>query len=262
MAKKKNSRKKSPKRKTPRLTKAERTALIPWDTLVKLKASDEKDMLELMNYVDVLRQGYKARVKYFQNKGVFSFAVEASNKLAITGKTARQLIKGKSPESARNALLHEFSKYQQFFQSKTSTLKGVQEENAKQDARILAASFSSESSELTQEERTAFWSAYEEFLNVVERKSPYMRTRESQATLGSVMFGGQAKNIEQDREIKAYIKANGLSMPEYLSYDYGSKLYQIYKAKYLLEREQYERELENIRGGGDATPLYRGGRNT
>ena len=131
-----------PKKKT----KAEQVAGLSWEELNRMKAT-KADLKTLAGYVNILRQGYKRRVAMFEKKGVYSYAAESAKKLKIKDTSAAQIIaaamKNKKLSekeklaAARNTLLHEFSKYQQFFESETSTLEGIKRVNAEQDARIF-----------------------------------------------------------------------------------------------------------------------------
>lgn len=278
MAKKKQVRKgtKNPKKPTkkktikrvkkpsaPKLTVAETLATTPIEDINVLSTS-YLDMKKLQDMVLKLRMGYKARVRDFNKKGLFSYAADKMEKDKILDpRTPSQIVADftrglesgseeyrKAMAEARNKLVHEFAKYQQFFQQKTSTIAGIREVNEQQARQIQGlGSGSAEFDEMTQEELREFWSVYDEFKSMVDRSSPY-RSTESQQAVYQVMFNDTIDDAD--------VFKRGKRVP-YLEYEPGSRLYMIYKAKYLLEQERAKLEgqlAEEARR--DVTTLSRG----
>lgn len=283
MAKKKSSKKSPPKKKTrkvaakknvrkvkkppqPKLTVAETIATMPIEDINALTTS-YMDMKKLQDMVLKLRMGYKARLRDFEKKGLYSFAADKfenpkkGNILdpRTPGQIVEEYTKGlergsqeykEAVAEARNKLVHEFAKYQQFFQQKTSTVAGIREVNEQQMRQIQMMGGDSEGfDEMTQEELKEFWSVYDEFKAIADRASPY-RSTESQQAVYQVMFN----DTIDDREVFR----SGVRIP-YLEYEPGSRLYMIYKAKYLLDMERAKLEGQLAEEASkDVTTLSRG----
>lgn len=145
----------------------EQIADIPIEEIAKLKAKNPDDMKKLAQYINSLRRGFNARVRQIHKAGLYSYAADATaERSKLKNVPASQITKGKDPASARNALLAEFAKYQQFFEDKTSTVSGILEENRKQDERIFGVDDQGNPlGTLTEEQRVDFWSAWSEFQN-------------------------------------------------------------------------------------------------
>lgn len=251
----------SQKSTAPRKTITETIAEIPIEEVAKLTTSGV-DMERLQNLVADLRRGYKARLKLFEKKGLYSYAADKAEKeMGIDPRTPRQIVSDVTSEAdpeqmgqalarARNILLSEFAKYQQFFQQKTSTVAGIQEVNEAQ-ARQIQGTLSPVS--MSQQELSQFWDLYDEFKSLADRNSPY-RSVESQRAVYQVMFNN-------DRSQDAELFKQGVR-EAFMEYEPGSKLYTIYKAQYLLKKERERLEIEAAaEARGDVTTLSRGGRN-
>ena len=273
MAKKKTPRKPSPKKKMrkvkkakkpsqPKLTVAETIASIPIENISALSTS-YMDMKKLQDMVLKLRMGYKARLRDFEKKGLYSYAADKMEKgKVLDPRTPGQIVEAytkglewgskeyyEALAEARNKLVHEFAKYQQFFQQRTSSVAGIREVNEQQMRQIQMLSGSADVDEMTQNELRAFWSIYDDFKSIVERASPY-RSTESQQAVYQAMFGGTEDDMEAFKK--------GIRLP-YLEYEPGSRLYIIYKAKHLLdlERARLEGQLAE-EASRDVTTLSRG----
>ena len=246
-----------PKRKTI----AETIAETPIEEVARL-TTNSTDMERLINMISDLRQGYKARLRLFEKKGLYSYAADKAEKeMGIDPRTPRQIVSdvtseadseqmGQAMARARNILLSEFAKYQQFFQQKTSTVAGIQEVNEAQ-ARQIQGTLAPAS--MSQQELSQFWDLYDEFKSLADRNSPY-RSVESQRAVYQVMFNN-------DRSQDAELFKQGVR-EAFMEYEPGSKLYTIYKAQYLLKKERERLEIEAAaEARGDVTTLSRGGRN-
>lgn len=145
----------------------EQIAEIPIEEIAKLKAKNPDDMKKLARYVNTLRRGFHARVKQIKKANLYSYAVEARGERSkLKDIPASKITKGRDPSSARNALLSEFAKYQQFFEDKTSTVEGVLEANREQDKLIFGVDDEGNPlGTLNDKQRVEFWSAWSEFQN-------------------------------------------------------------------------------------------------
>lgn len=143
-------------------TRAEEYAEIPIEFITQFKTTPE-DMAELIKMVNTMRQGFRRRVAQFERAGEYSYA--ADKYARDYDPTVRNLIKGKSPAEARNILVHEFARYQSFFEAKSSSLEGIRKINRDQDIRIFGESDGEPLGTLTLGERRAYWAMYSEFLN-------------------------------------------------------------------------------------------------
>lgn len=145
----------------------EEIAEIPIEEIAKLKAKNPDDMKKLAQYINTLRRGFHSRVRQIKKANLYSYAADATEERSkLKDLPASQITKGRDPSSARNALLAEFAKYQQFFEDKTSTVEGILEENREQDKRIFGVDDEGNPlGTLTKDQRVDFWSAWSEFQN-------------------------------------------------------------------------------------------------
>lgn len=249
---------------TKKKTKAEQIADISWDELVKLKAKSPEDMKILRGYVNLLRQGYNRRIGEFKRKKIFSYAADAAKRSKIKNVPVTQLVKGMKPDRARNTLLSEFAKYQQFFQSQTSTIEGINKVNAEQDERIFGENSQNDTTSaderrsMSTDERRTYWNVYEDFMesdSIV--KTAYMTSERVQQMLAEAMFdSSQPDNIPDENGADEY----GIEM-KYLIYPEGSKLYNMYKAEYLLRRKERIEQLGRVNNGKPDSPIFVNGGN-
>ena len=245
--------------KSKKKTRAEETAEIPWDELVKLKAKNPADMKKLKGYTNLLRQGYNRRIAEFERKGIYSYAADAAKKSKVKNIPVNQLTKGMSPEKARNVLLSEFAKYQQFFQAETSSLEGIRKINAEQDERIFGDSATKQT--MTDEERKAYWDLYEDFMDsTTVGKTAYMTSERVQQMLAEAMFDSSEPEIEPTNRFvmgaqSAYFDEYGLTM-DHLRYPKGSKLYNMYKTAYMLKRQERIEQLGRVQNERPDSPIF------
>ena len=241
-------------------TKAEQTAEIPWEELVKLKAKNPEDMKKLKAYVSVLRQGYNRRIAEFKRKGIYSYAADAAKKSKVKNVPVSKLTKGMSPDRARNTLLSEFAKYQQFFQSKTSSVKGIKEVNAEQDRRILKDS--SGKTSMSDKERETFWSLYEEFNSSAGiTKTAYMTSSRIQQYIAEAQFFG-GLDLAEDKEDAEFAKKFGVER-KYLDYDpvEEPRLYRLYLAEFRMRKAEIEAQIGAVESDASDSPVFSGRRN-
>ena len=219
----------------------EEIADIPIEEIAKLKAKNPDDMKKLAQYINTLRRGFHSRVRQIEKAGLYSYAADAAEERSkLKDVPASQITKGRDPSSARNALLSEFAKYQQFFENKTSTVEGILEENREQDKRIFGVDdYGNPLGTLTKDQRVDFWSAWSEFQN---QNANLVSTREY-----------SARAIQMLREV---LYDNGFGKNENL----------LDTAKQFVMNQMKERMEEYIRYSGektmrDAANVYAGNRN-
>lgn len=140
-----------------KLTQAERIAKIPIEQISKMTNNQRK---QLESYVRTMRTGYKRRAQSFARKGLVSHA-QVALEGSLPSKKPVQLTK-----LTRNQLILEFARYANFFNSVTSSEKGIKEVNKAQDIRLFGKDAKGRPKHtMTQEQRTKFWSLYEEYKN-------------------------------------------------------------------------------------------------
>lgn len=225
----------------PRVRRYEQIASMPIEEIAKLKAKNPDDMKKFAQYINTLRRGYHLRLKEFENAGLYSYAGDAvKERSKLKDVPASQITKGKDPASARNSLLAEFAKYQQFFEDKTSTIEGIIEENRKQDVRIFGEDeYGNPLGTLTKDQRVDFWSAYMEFQNDnANLVSSYEYSSRAIQMLREVLYENGFKN-----------KANLLE---------ESKQFILDQVKERMEAYQRYKEEQSIR---ETANVYAGNRN-
>lgn len=255
-------------------TVAEKLAETSWEDISRLTTSAE-DMKTLMRYVDTMRQGMKRRVQMFNRRGIFSYAADSLDTMNIKNEPARNIVNqimkskagpGKSKlATARNALIAEFAKYQQFFNSQTSSLEGIALVNAEQDKRIFGGEYQKKS--MTDEERKVFWHMYEDFMESPSfARTASMTSETVQQYLASAMFDeGESGELEPaskilEGRVSAYFDEYGVQMT-YLNYEKGTKLRSMYEAYYKMQRAELETQIGRAERGENEFNIFSGGRN-
>lgn len=172
-----------------KLTKAEKIALMPPETISKLKGDAGRK--ELIGYLRTMRSSYKRRVGAFKRKGLYSYAQESFEKTRPPKEI--QLTK-----MTRNQMLFEFFRYAAFFNSDTSSEAGIREVNKNQDIRIFGKDERGRPKHtLNQEERRAYWDLYDEFKNLFPHEAISLYSSESiQQFLGDAMYGENIINTQ------------------------------------------------------------------
>ena len=259
---------------TRKKTVAEKLAETSWEDISRLTTSAE-DMKTLMRYVDTMRQGMKRRVQMFNRRGIFSYAADSLDTMNIKNEPARNIVNqimkskagpGKSKlATARNALIAEFAKYQQFFNSQTSSLEGIALVNAEQDKRIFGGEYQKKS--MTDEERKVFWHMYEDFMESPSfARTASMTSETVQQYLASAMFDeGESGELEPaskilEGRVSAYFDEYGVQMT-YLNYEKGTKLRSMYEAYYKMQRAELETQIGRAERGENEFNVFSGGRN-
>lgn len=255
-------------------TVSEKLAETPWEDISKLTTSAE-DMKTLMRYVDIMRQGMNRRVQLFKRRGIFSYAADSIDAMNIKNEPARNIVNqimkskagpGKSKlATARNALIAEFAKYQQFFNAQTSSLEGIELVNAEQDKRIFGGEYQKKS--MTDEERKVFWHMYEDFMESPSFiRTASMTSETVQQQLAYAMFDeGESEEFEpaskiSEGRISIYFDEYGIQMT-YLNYEKGTKLRSMYQAYYKMQRAELETQIGRAERGENEFNIFSGGRN-
>lgn len=161
-----------------KLTKAEQISIIPIEEIGKLKG--EEGLKLKRKYLRTLRTGYSRRIQQFKRKNVFSYAQESYER-------SRGTLNVPINKMSSNRLILEIAALQQFFNSETSSLKGINKVNREQDIRIFGSNKRGlPLAKLNDEERKAYWQIYEEYLNEYKTRVP--QSGEVQRILGAVSF--------------------------------------------------------------------------
>lgn len=256
-------------------TVAEKLAETSWEDISRLTTSAE-DMKILMKYVDTMRQGMNRRIQMFNRRGIFSYAADSVEAMNIKNEPAKNIVNrimkskvgpGKSKlATARNALIAEFAKYQQFFNAQTSSLEGIALVNAEQDKRIFGGEYQKKS--MTDEERKVFWHMYEDFMESPSfARTASMTSETVQQYLASAMFDSDSSALEDFVEDtvekngqKSFFDEHGIPMT-FLQYEKGTKLRSMYEAYYKMQRAELETQIGRAERGENEFNIFSGGRN-
>lgn len=257
-------------------TVAEKLAEMPWEDISRLTTSAE-DMKTLMRYVDTMRQGMNRRIQMFNRRGIFSYAADSVEAMNIKNEPAKNIVNqimkskagpGKSKlATARNALIAEFAKYQQFFNAQTSSLEGIALVNAEQDKRIFGGEYQKKS--MTDEERKVFWHMYEDFMESPSfARTASMTSETVQQYLASAMFDSDSSALEgfvedavvEENGQKSFFDEHGIPMT-FLQYEKGTKLRSMYEAYYKMQRAELEAQIGRAERGENEFNIFSGGRN-
>lgn len=218
------------------------------DDIKHLKAKDAqkilKDMRELYEKRAASLESRIARGNRPGNKSFYSPAYENTGIVNKKGERTQTGIKiwyekqeaaGKiqDPYSTRIAdAKAELSRLHDFFNAKTSTVKGAERVMRNQDIRIFGADSRGRPKEtMTREERDLFWSVFNEFARSDQYASTFWahyRKNQVEGELGRIVLGQRGKDNRM--ELNAMLEA----------------------LKASLEEDQYEyNELTSITGDGD-----------
>ena len=154
-------------------TKAEKIAKKPIEEFAKFKTT-ESDLKQMEKEFRTLQQGYIKRAKQFEDKGIYSSAVvgmkEFSDPYLDSIAELRKQYEGR-PSAWRNRMLSEIAIFHNFFNNKTSTLKGAYEATREQDARLFGKDEKGNPIRtMTEEERSSYWRVYNEYLRLHENR--------------------------------------------------------------------------------------------
>lgn len=193
-----------------KLTKAEQLAQTPIEDFIKMPTA------KLRGVEKTLRYGYNRRVQSFKRKNLISHAqisLEAS--LPSTGSRKSlgsvQSTKTKPTSSGnknsfnrpdlaeRNRLILEIARYAKFFNDETSSEAGIRRVNRAQDISIFGADKRGNPNyTMSNEERTRFWSLYEEFLNQDPTATSRYDSNRIKTMLGDIMINEEQSNVITD----------------------------------------------------------------
>lgn len=167
---------------------AEKIAEIPIEEIAKINAKERK---QLEKYVKTLQSGYKRRVQAFERKNLVSHA-QVSLEGSLTG--AKQIPISKM---TRNQLILEFARYSKFFNSVTSTERGIKEVNREQDKRIFGTdSRGRPRKTMSTDERREYWKTYDEFKNQNPTATSKYGSESIQQQVADALFTEGAVNDE------------------------------------------------------------------
>lgn len=155
------------------------------------------------------REKFRFRQKAFDRAGknVYSPAMEK-----MEGYYERNGVQ--SPDSMNiNRIRSELFHIQEFFNSKTADVKGAREVMREQDARIFGTNErGTPNRRMTIEERTKFWSVYEEYLKTFKNAEAIYGSDKIQQFLGDLTIGDRGKkNIFRKGDIGLIQQLNALN---------------------------------------------------
>lgn len=183
-------------------------------TYAKIKSMDATEISKLSQKeaAEMLRQ-FREKFRYRQKafdragKNVYSPALEK-----MEGYYDRNGVQ--SPESMNvNRIRSELFHIQEFFNSKTSDVKGAREVMREQDARIFGTNDrGAPAKRMTIEERTKFWSVYEEFLKTYKNAEAIYGSDKIQQFLGDLTVGDRGrKNVFMKGDLGLIQQLNALN---------------------------------------------------
>lgn len=191
-----------------RKTKAEILAERPLETLSQMAKSE--NISQLRKDVRTLRTGYLRRTSAFKRKGLKSYAqIAVENSLQNTRRISVS-------KMSSNQLLLEYARYAKFFRDVTSTDKGIREVNKQQDIRIFGTDKNGNPiRRMTDSEREAYWSLYEEFINQNPDYNSIYQSGRIQQALGEINFPNKFEETDLTELFK--------KLKENLSEDYAAR---------------------------------------
>lgn len=166
----------------------------------KLSASQTSDLLRKS------REIFKQREKSFAKAGrnIFSYALDKMQSY-YEDKGVQS-----TEKMSRNEMQAELFRLQEFFNSQTANVKGARLIMREQDARIFGIDENGNPiKRMTLEERTKFWSVYEEFMKSNPRYDNVYQSGKVQQYLGEIMTG--------ERKEKGVFKKDSIGLIKRLS---------------------------------------------
>ena len=166
-------------------------------TYSQLKSMSETEMSKLStkdgSAQEMLRQ-FREKFRYRQKsfgragKNVYSPALEKMED--YYDRNGERSPEKMTVHQIRSELFH----IQEFFKAKTGDVKGAREVMREQDIRIFGEnSRGNPAKRMTIEERTKFWSVYEEFLKTYKNAEAIYGSEKIQQYLGSITIGDRKK---------------------------------------------------------------------
>lgn len=139
----------------------------------------------LMKDVSQLKRSYRRRAASLKKSGLYSYALE--------GMEASKSSYSSHPVSSltRNQLLHEYARYSTFFNSETSSVRGIKQINMEQDIRLFGATKGGKPiKSMSEDERRRFWELYDEFRNQHPELAGRSYSEYAQQTIAEANFMG------------------------------------------------------------------------
>lgn len=158
--------------------------------IASLGKMSKKEVVQLLNQVRHtfnIRQGQLEKVK----KNVYSPALEKMEDYYEKN--------GATPVSkiSRNKAINEIARIQEFFNAKTSSVKGAREVMRQQDIRIYGKNeLGNPVHRMTVEKRTKYWSVYDEFLSTYKNAEAIFGSDKIQQFLGERVTKKKGKFIK------------------------------------------------------------------
>lgn len=158
--------------------------------IASLGKMSKKEVVQLLNQVRHtfnIRQGQLEKVK----KNVYSPALEKMEEYYEEN--------GATPVSkiSRNKAINEIARIQEFFNAKTSSVKGAREVMRQQDIRIYGKNeLGNPVHRMTVEKRAKYWSVYDEFLSTYKNAEAIFGSDKIQQFLGERVTKKKGKFIK------------------------------------------------------------------
>lgn len=149
-----------------------------------------KDKKEAQNFLRSARKAVEKRIEQFSKPGshTWSPAVEK-----ISDYSQKQISRMKKTEIGA-----ELARIQDFFNSKTSTVKGAREVAREQDAAIFGVdSTGKPNRRMTYQQRTKFWEAYDKFQETYAITAALLGSSRFQEVLGQMSSVWASKNVDE-----------------------------------------------------------------
>ena len=182
-------------------------------TYAKLKSMEATEISKLnqkqaAEMLTQFREKFRYRQKVFKRAGknVYSPALEKMEDYYDRNGV-------QSPEAMNvNRIRSELFHIQEFFNAKTGDVKGAREVMREQDARIFGTNErGTPLKRMTIEERTKFWSVYEEYLNTFKSAWSIYGSDKIQQYLGDLVIGDRGKKSILRGDLSLIQKLNALN---------------------------------------------------
>lgn len=163
-------------------------ARLTYEKLKKMSPSEIGKMSESQT-ADMLRQfreKFRMREKVFARAGKNIYSPALDKMQTYYEQNGVQ----STEKMSRNKMQAELFRIQEFFNSETGDVKGARRIMREQDARIFGVNEKGNPiKRMTLEERTKFWSVYEEFMKSNPRYDNVYQSGKVQQYLGEIMVG-------------------------------------------------------------------------
>ena len=153
------------------------------------KDISQQNKSTLAKYYKSMRSALGKRMKTFSEAGEFSHAYN------VYEREFKKEIPMKVSEMTQGRLQKEVTRLKKFFESETSTVKGAEEVNRRQDVMIFGEipGTNIPNRTMSADERKEYWNLYDEWYNQEYKKHPELQSSEIQNILADLMFTGKGE---------------------------------------------------------------------